>query len=257
MRFKVHIEYEGTKYNGWQLQKGQPTIQGELIKAATKVFKTENLEFYGAGRTDAGVHAVGQVAHLEVQTTLITDHIRQKMNEELPADINILKVEKAEADFHARHDAKARSYIYQISKRRTALGRKYAWWIGEKLDIKKMKEAATLFAGMHDFQSFADDTPEEKSTKVSLSFVDIYEEGGVITIHVVGSHFLWKMVRRMVGVLVEVGKGKLETSQVSQFLKTKSAEPARMTAPAIGLFLERIYYGEERIKREPKKLILI
>jgi tRNA pseudouridine38-40 synthase len=256
MRFKVYIEYEGTRYNGWQLQKGQPTIQGELLKAAIAVFKTENLELYGAGRTDAGVHATEQVAHLEVQTTLIPDHIRLKLNENLPNDINILKVEPTTPNFHARHSAKARSYVYQITKRRTVFGRKYAWWVADKLDIAKMKEAAIIFAGMHDFQSFADNNPEEKSTKVALDFVNIHEQGSTISIHIVGSHFLWKMVRRMVGVLVEVGKGKLTTAQVVEFLKNKSPEPARFTAPAAGLFLEKIYYENEKIKQEPKKLLL-
>ncbi len=257
MRFKIHLEYDGTPYKGWQIQKGQPTIQGELLRVATKIFKTENLEFYGAGRTDSGVHAIGQVAHLEVQTSLITDHIRLKLNEELPATINVLKVEKATPNFHARHDAIARSYLYQVSKRRTVFGRKYAWAVAEKLDTNRMKEAATIFAGMHNFQSFAADSPDDKSMQVALNFVDIYEEGNVILFHLVGSHFLWHMVRRMVGVLVEVGKGKLTTVQVNQFLNTLSPEPARLTAPATGLFLERVYYANEKIKREPKRLIWI
>lgn len=255
MRFKISLEYEGTKYSGWQLQKEQKTIQGELLAAAQTIFKTEKLEFYGAGRTDAGVHAICQVAHLEVQTSLIPDHIRQKMNEALPSDINILKIEKVNPEFHARHDATARSYIYQISRRRSAFGKKFSWWVKDKLDVKQMQAAAKLFVGLKDFQSFSDDTPEEKSTQVELMFIDIYEEGSLIIFHIVGSHFLWKMVRRIVGVLTEVGKGNMTLEQVKEFFAKYSNEPAKLTMPPTGLFLERVYYGTEKIKHDFQRFL--
>jgi tRNA pseudouridine38-40 synthase len=257
MRFKVYLEYDGTRYNGWQLQKGQPTIQGEVLKAAQTVFHTDKVEFYGAGRTDAGVHALNQVAHLDVQTTLIPEHIRQKLNENLPTEINILKVEKVEQDFHARHDAVARSYVYYVSRRRTAFGKKYSHFVADKLNIKKMQSAAQLFVGLKDFRSFSDDTPEEKSTKVDLHFIDIYEEGNLIAFHMVGSHFLWKMVRRIVGILLEVGKGKVSEDDIKVFFETDSKEPAKRTVPPCGLFLEKIYYGEEKIKHDFLRLFRI
>ena len=202
---------------------------------------------YGSGRTDAGVHALCQVAHLEVNTMLAPEIIRMKLNDELPADINILEVEKADPSFHARHDAEYRSYIYQISKRRSAFAKPFVWWIKDRLNVEKMKNAAAHLAGMNDFASFAERDEQEKSTKVNLNEVVIAEEGDLIIIKISGSHFLWKMVRRIVGVLVEVGRGNLTADDVKRFLERFSEEPAKYTAPPSGLFLENIYYpGETR-----------
>jgi tRNA pseudouridine38-40 synthase len=259
MRFKIYLEYDGTRYSGWQQQKGQQTIQGELLKVAQTIFHTDKIEFYAAGRTDAGVHASNQVAHLDLDahTSLIPEHIRQKFNEILPTDINILKVEKADTTFHARHDATARSYVYYVCRRKTVFGRKYSHYVAEKLDLKKMQSAAKLFIGLKDFQSFSDDDPEEKSTKVNLLTCEIVAEGNLIMFHLVGSHFLWKMVRRVVGVLIEVGKGKISEDDIKVFFETDSAEPAKRTVPAHGLFLEKVYYAEEKIRTDFSKLLQI
>ncbi len=245
-RFKLYVEYEGTRYSGWQVQKNARTVQGELIGAMKKVFKTDDFELYGAGRTDAGVHALQQIAHLEVKTMLAPEIIRMKVNDELPADVNLMEVEKASANFHARHDAVTRSYIYQISRRRTALGKKYVWWIKERLDVKKMEQALQLFVGMKNMQSFTDDDPEEKSTKVLIDKIEVRQAGDLILIRIVGSHFVWKLVRRIVGVAAEVGRGKLSLEHVQRLLTTKSEEPTRLTAPPSGLFLEKIYYKGEK-----------
>ena len=213
-RFKVYLEYEGTRYSGWQVQKNARTVQGELTGAMRTVFKTEKLEFLGAGRTDAGVHALLQIAHLDVHTMLGPEIIRMKVNDELPADINILEVEKAPPSFNARHDATARSYLYQISRRRTAFGKRYVWWIKDSLNVQLMQETCHLFKGMKDLQSFTDDDPEEKSTRVLIEEVMVKEAGDLLLIRIVGSHFLWKLVRRIVGVLAEVGQGKLNRHEV-------------------------------------------
>jgi tRNA pseudouridine38-40 synthase len=137
-KFKLYIEYDGTRYSGWQKQQNARTIQGEILKAANQVFNDERIDLQGSGRTDGGVHAIYQVAHLEVRTMLAPEIIKLKLNDNLPYDINILEVEKTSRDFHARHSAIKRSYIYQISQRRTAFGKNYVWWIKDKLDIKKM-----------------------------------------------------------------------------------------------------------------------
>jgi len=245
-RFKLYVEYEGTRYSGWQVQKNARTVQGELIGAMKKVFKTDDFELYGAGRTDAGVHALQQIAHLEVKTMLGPEIIRVKVNDELPTDVNLIEVEKAAANFHARHDAVARSYLYQISRRRTALGKKYVWWIKDKLDLKKMEAALQLFVGMKNMQSFTDDDPEEKSTKVLVDVIEVKQAGDLILIRIIGSHFVWKLARRIVGVAAEVGRGKLWHEDVQRFLTMKSEEPARLTAPPSGLFLEKIYYKGEK-----------
>ncbi len=247
MRFKLYIEYEGTQYSGWQVQKNVRTVQGKLLEAAEKIFKNQKVDIQGSGRTDAGVHALCQVAYLEVKSVLAPGIIRMKFNDELPPDINILEVEKTNPKFHARHDAISRSYLYQISKRRTAFEKNYVWWIRDKLNFVKIQSAAKLFLGMHDFASFTDEDHEEKSTKVLIEDVQIKENGELILVRIVGSHFLWKMVRRMIGVLVEIGRGKLSENDLKQFLQSKSREPARFTAPPSGLFLEQVIYEGEKL----------
>jgi tRNA pseudouridine38-40 synthase len=245
-RFKLFIEYDGTRYSGWQIQKNARTVQGELSSAIGKVLDSADFELYGAGRTDAGVHALRQVAHLEAQTMLAPEILRRKINDELPADVNILEIEKASPQFHARHDAVARSYLYQISRRRTAFGKKLVWWIKDPLDIENMRKTADLFVGMKDFQSFTADDPEEKSTKVQVEQIEIREHGDLVLLRFLGSHFLWKMVRQIVGVIAEVGRGKLTVEQARSFLDHRSNQPATFTAPPSGLFLERIYYPRDK-----------
>ncbi len=256
-RFKLSLEYEGTRYSGWQKQNNAKTVQGTLLKAAGEVFPGAKFDIQGSGRTDSGVHALRQVAHLEVKTMLAPEIIRMKLNDKLPHDINILKVEKANPKFHARHDAVARSYIYQISKRRTAFGKNYVWWIKDKLDVTAMAGAAQLFEGMHDFDSFSDDDKEEKSTKVLIEEVKLKEDEDLIIIKIIGSHFLWKMVRRIVGVLVEVGRGKQNKDDILFYLNNKSNVPAKYTAPPSGLYLEQVIYKEEKLRTEINPLIKI
>jgi len=245
-RFKLTIEYSGTRYSGWQIQKNARTVQGEIDLAVRDATGERDVEIYGSGRTDAGVHAMAQVAHLDVNTTLAIDALRRRINDALPSDINVLRIEKVRHKFHARHDAVARSYIYQVSRRRTAFGKPFVWWVKEDLDIMRMREAARPLVGHHDFQSFSDDDPDEKSTAVLVEGLEIHEDGDLIVIHIEGSHFIWKMVRRIVGVLVEVGRGGMTTAEAAALLTERSSAPARLTAPASGLFLERVYYPGDR-----------
>ncbi len=247
MRFKLYLEYDGTKYSGWQIQNNAKTIQGTIISSIESAFsklKGTNKfeELHGAGRTDSGVHALEQVAHLECKTVLSPAILKMKVNYELPSDINILEVEKAGHNFHARHSATARQYLYRISKRRTAFEKRYVWWVRDKLDVEVMKQASSILLGMHDFNSFCDDDPGEKSTRVYVEKLDITDEEDVIQIRILASHFLWKMVRRIVGTLAEVGRGTLSVEQISEYLEKFSPEPAKYTAPPSGLFLEKIFY---------------
>ncbi len=257
MRFKLYIEYEGTRYSGWQMQKNAKSIQGKILEAVKKIFGKTKIELKGSGRTDAGVHALCQVAHLDVNTMLAPEIIKMKLNDELPFDINILEVEKATPNFHARHDAKLRSYIYQISTRRTAFGKPFVWWIKDKLDFDKMNKAAKLIIGMHDFISFADKDEDENSTKVLVKDIQLKKEDDLILIRIIASHFLWKMVRRIVGVLVEIGRGKLNENDLKNFLQTKSNEPAKLTAPPSGLFLEKVIYNNENLPDDFSALMKI
>src|SRR5437773_1853350 len=155
MRFKLTIEYAGTRFSGWQIQKNARTVQGEIDRAVRTVTRRNDFELYGSGRTDAGVHALAQVAHLDVSTTLAPDSLRGRINDELPADINVLAAAIVPHRFHARHDAVARAYLYQIALRRTAFAKPYVWWVKEPLDLDRMRAAARAFVGMRDFQSFA------------------------------------------------------------------------------------------------------
>lgn len=247
-RYRLTIEYAGTRYSGWQIQKNAKTVQGELHRALADMLGKTTFETYGSGRTDAGVHALGQVAHLDTAATLPPATLVTRINERLPADINVIDADRVPPRFHARHSAVARSYVYQIAKRRTAFAKPFVWWVREPLDLAAMRVAAASLTGFSDFRSFTDDDPEEKSTQVLLEEITIAEDGALILVRVVGSHFLWKMVRRIVGVLVDVGRGGLKAAEVTSLLGGRSDLPPRLTAPASGLFLERVYYepGEAR-----------
>jgi tRNA pseudouridine38-40 synthase len=246
-RFKLLIEYSGTRYSGWQIQKNARTVAGEIDRAIREVTRRPEFELYGAGRTDAGVHALAQVAHLELYTDLPPESLRHRVNDALPTDIYIRRVEKAPHRFHARHDAEARSYLYQIARRKTAFFKPYVWWIKEALDIARMREAARPFVGMQNYAAFSADEPGEKSTKVLVDRLEIAEDGDLILVRIVGSHFLWRMVRRIVGVLAAVGRHELTSAQAAGFLDGERSDlPATLTAPASGLFLEGVYYrGDE------------
>lgn len=247
MKLKLFVEYDGTGYSGWQKQNNAKTIQGTLIRAVENAFAKSRgagrlIDLQGSGRTDSGVHAIEQIAHLECETMIAPHILKMKINDELPADINILEIEKAESNFHARHSAVSRQYLYRISRRRSAFEKRFIWWIKDDLNIKKIREAGSLFPGMHDFKSFSDPDKENKSTKVLVESVEISEEDDIILIRIRASHFLWKMVRRIVGTFAEAGRSNLGISEISGFLKKYSEIPAGLTAPPSGLFLEKVYY---------------
>jgi tRNA pseudouridine38-40 synthase len=241
-RFRLTIEYAGTRYSGWQIQKNAKTVQGELHRALAGALGKASFDTYGAGRTDAGVHALGQVAHLDTSANLPPATLIARVNDALPADINVIAAERVAPRFHARHSAIARGYLYQISRRRTAFDKPYVWWVKDDLNLDAMRDAARALVGFGDFRAFTDDDPEEKSTKVLVDDISITEQDSRILIRVVGSHFLWRMVRRIVGVLVEVGRGGLKPADVAALLASDSDLPPKLTAPASGLFLERVYY---------------
>jgi tRNA pseudouridine38-40 synthase len=241
-RYRLTIEYAGTRYSGWQVQQNARTVQGELLRAAREAAGAAAPDLQGSGRTDAGVHALEQVAHLDLPRAVPPEVLRRGMNDVLPADINVLRIEPVPHRFHARHDALSRSYLYQVSRRRTAFAKPLVWWVKDELDVRSMREAADAFVGMHDFRSFTDSDPEETSTKVRLEAVEVKEDGALVLVRVTGSHFVWKLVRRLVGVLVEVGRHRLTVEDVEGFLERPSPIPARLTAPPSGLFLERVVY---------------
>jgi tRNA pseudouridine38-40 synthase len=247
--WRLDIEYEGTRYGGWQKQPHARTVQGEIIKAAES-FLNVTADVGGAGRTDAGVHALHQVAHLRANLKSRPPSIKQLhagINSALPHDITLLKVQPAPPGFHARHDAIARSYLYQISTRRTAFGKPYVWWVRDKLNVDEMAAAAELIVGKHDFASFCESRDPSASTLVQVDSAQIVTAGSLILFRIVASHFLWKMVRRVVGSLAEVGRGKISVVRFSELLQSFSNEPAALTAPPSGLFLERVLYKGDKL----------
>jgi tRNA pseudouridine38-40 synthase len=241
-RFRLDVEYVGTRYRGWQVQKNARTVQGDLNEAVRRASGRGDFETCGSGRTDAGVHALQQVAHLDLETRMPPETLRRALNDELPADINVLAVAKVTREFHARHSAIARSYLYQIARRRTAFGKPFVWWVRDPLELERLRTAGRLFEGMHDFRSFADADPARRSTRVRVESVEVAESGDLVLVRVLGSHFLWKMVRRVVGVMVEVARGGMPLPEAELMLRQPSERPAELTAPPSGLFLERVYY---------------
>src|SRR5689334_5796082 len=232
--YKLTIEYEGTRYSGWQAQGNTPkTVQGHLIRAATQVLG--EVDVGGAGRTDAGVHAAGQVAHLRAHRAVDPLQLTRKLNDLLPPDINVLAGDR----FHARHDAKTRVYLYQIATRRTAFAKNFVWWVKDRLNLEAMERAAKSIEGRHDFTAFSDKRiKEDESRIVVVERCETIMADNLILIRIEASHFLWKMVRKLVSFLVEVGRGNERANPLE---RNEAWQP---TAPPSGLFLEAITYGE-------------
>jgi tRNA pseudouridine38-40 synthase len=252
--WRLELEYEGTRYAGWQAQPHARTVQGELMKAAEQ-FLNARVEVGGSGRTDAGVHALRQVAHLKSNPAGRAPeaaHLKAGLNKLLPHDVNVLRVSQARPSFHARHDALSRYYVYQIATRRTAFGKPFVWWVRDRLDVKSMQTACGLIEGRHDFSSFCESPGEQRSTLVEVVRAELGVEGGLLLFRVGASHFLWKMVRRLVGALVEVGRGNLSAEEFGGLFQRYSNAPAAWTAPPSGLFLERVLYEGDPAPGPPR-----
>lgn len=247
--WKLTIEYDGSRYSGWAEQSNARTVMGELRKAV-EIFLGARAEIAGSGRTDAGVHAGAQVAHVkaDVKRRIAPEQFLRVVNDELPFDIAVLSIEAAKPGFHARHDAIARRYVYQISTRKCAFSKKYVWWVKSPLDAKAMSEAAALVAGRHNFVRFRarDDARPNESTIVEVHSSEIVVQDALILYRIEASHFLWRMVRRLSGCIVKVGLGELTVEQFKQLIANRGPahDVAAWTAPAAGLFLESVTYPD-------------
>jgi tRNA pseudouridine38-40 synthase len=244
--YRLTLEYEGTRYHGWQEQKNARSVAGELRKAVEEAGAVVK-DLGGSGRTDAGVHALAQVAHLRLARAVDPEPFRRAVNDLLPPDIHVLALAPVSDKFHARHSAGSRSYLYQISRRRTALAKRWVWWVKRPLDDQRMGQAAALLAGRHDFRLFCEKPGEQPSTVVVVESIELATPGALILIRLTASHFLWKMVRRVVGTLVQVGAGELDVPGFAALLggtapRSGRGLPAEWTAPPSGLFLERVLY---------------
>src|SRR5262245_5668239 len=198
--YRLDLEYDGTRYRGWQEQQNARSIAGELKRAIGDAGGAV-VELGGAGRTDAGVHALHQVAHLRLREPVDPKRFRLAVNDLLPHDIHLLAIRQVSDRFHARHDAVLRAYVYQISTRRTALAKKHVWWIKRPLDVAAIERAAARIPGMHDFVNFCERPQDQASTKALVERAEVTTDGALIVVRIVASHFLWRMVRRLVGAL--------------------------------------------------------
>lgn len=237
-RVRLIVAYDGTNYHGWQVQNNGITIESELNRCLTELL-AEPIEVIGASRTDAGVHALGNVAVFDTNARMPAEKISYALNQRLPEDIRIQKSEEVSADWHPRYCESRKTYEYRIYRGEFALPTKrlYSLFTYHKLDVEKMQMAADFFVGEHDFKSFCQVNAQVKSTIRTVTEVKVYEEGPDVIIRVTGNGFLYNMVRIMAGTLLEVGQGKRSHWEIPDMIAACNREAAGPTAPAHGLTL--------------------
>ena len=238
--YRLVVEYDGGRYSGFQSQKNARTVAGELAASIGAVIGRA-VTIIGAGRTDAGVHAEGQVVNFLASPGRDPQRLRDDVNERLPADINVVAVDLAPRDFHARSHATSRLYRYQILRRRDAFRKAYAWWVKQPIDFARVAAEAVSIVGQHDFASFTDET--DVDTMVRIGGAVWSEAGDLLLFRVSADHFVYKMVRRLVGAMVEVGCGRARPGLLADLIaEPRFGATAEITAPPAGLFLERVTY---------------
>jgi len=240
---KLTIEYDGTLYHGWQVQPGLVTIQGVVQDCLARILG-HPVYVQGAGRTDAGVHAIGQTAHFRCESKHSSAVIMRALNALLPDDIVIRQAEDVHPSFHAQFDAKEKEYRYYLlcQPERSAFFRRYALFVPTPLDLDQMRNALARIVGRHDFFSFSTAGDERENTVRTITSADIGQEGHLVAITVRGEGFLHKMVRRIVGTLLEVGRGRMGADQITQILQARDKRLAGPSAPPHGLFLMSVRY---------------
>lgn len=240
---RLKLQYDGTCYHGWQAQKNVRTVQGELI-AAIKKMTGEEVDLIGASRTDKGVHALGQVANFHTSRSIPASAFLKGLNSLTPEDIFILEAEVVPENFNTRFDAKSKMYVYQILNAKTPsiYHRRFCWFLQDRLDIRAMREAAKYLKGQHDFKSFQASSPDSGSTVRTVYNLHILQKRDFIWIFIKANAFLYKMVRNIVGTLVEIGQKKRKIEEMPEILAARDRRAAGITAPAQGLFLARVYY---------------
>ncbi len=248
------IEYKGTNFAGWQVQPGKRTVQGEIEKALQNIFG-QKIQIFGSGRTDSGVHAIGQTAHFDGASSVFNKFIvNGKLNKEklilainanLPVDVKVLKLKKVAGNFHARFNVKEKIYLYKLQTNTNISSPLLAGLVGtckKSLDIQKMREGAKFLIGEHDFTSFSSTKTEVEDFVRTINYIKIRKESDIVTFEISGNGFLYNMVRIIVGTLVDVGTGKIEPEKIKTILESKSRSCAGKTAPAEGLYLKKVKY---------------
>lgn len=246
-KFKLVIAYDGTAYQGWQVQKTGTGVQEKIEAALAKLFPSRP-RLHSSSRTDTGVHALGMVAHVEIpraELKMTARKLALALNAWLPADIRVMKAARAPKSFHARFDATGKQYRYFVWNHpaMNPLLRTTAWHVVREVDVEAMRSAAKLFLGRHDFKSFAGTRSYEMASTVrTLTRCDIRKIGPLLTFTIEGDGFLYKMCRGIVGTLVQIGQGKIQVDEIKRILAKKDRRVAGMTAPAHGLVLWKVYY---------------
>jgi tRNA pseudouridine38-40 synthase len=243
---RLLLEYDGTRYHGWQRQLDDATIQGVLEDALARLAQ-ERVAVIGSGRTDAGVHARGQVANFRTGSAIPLKAFHQGLNSMLPKDIAVLEAREAEPSFHARKSARAKTYEYRILNRstRSPLHRNYAWWLAPHLDLGAMAEAAAVLPGEHNFTAFrASGSDNKNPVRRVLAAAWRDEPGGWLSFTITATGFLRGMVRSLVGTMVEAGRGKAAPAILAELLASGARHLAGPTAPPQGLYLVEVFYGE-------------
>lgn len=241
--FKLTVAYDGTHYCGWQRQLNGPTIEGELVKACEQIFKNP-FNIIGSSRTDAGVHALGQVVSLEVESDILLSKLVPAINHYLPRDIVVQDSQEVGLDFHPRYMAKEKTYSYKIYNARVPLPQlsRYTYFYYKTLDIELMKHATKHFIGEHDFIAFSTLGSSVKTTIRTIYRCEVIENEGIIEIIVNGNGFLYNMVRIIAGTLIQVGLGRIMPEEIPKIIASKDRSKAGKTAPANGLTLVEIKY---------------
>lgn len=242
-RIKLTIAYDGTNYCGWQIQPNGITIE-EVLNHTLSKMTGENIQIIGASRTDSGVHALGNVAVFDTETTIPAEKIAVALNQRLPDDIVIIQSEEVPLDFHPRYCDCSKTYEYHIINTRIPVPTKRLtnYFVSYPLDIENMRQAASYLVGTHDFVSFCNVRTDVENTVRTITALDILTNGNEITIRITGNGFLYNMVRIIVGTLIRVGRGFYEPEKVKEILEAKDRKAAGVTAPAHGLMLVEIKY---------------
>ncbi len=241
---KLTIEYDGKCYNGWQKQANKLNIQGEIEKAIYNITK-EDVDLIGSGRTDAGVHALGQVANFKTNSKIAIEKLPLAINSQLKNSIVIKEAEDVDERFHSRYNAKHKTYRYIInnSKCGTAIYRNLEYSYPFKLDVKKMEQASKYFEGEHDFKAFKSSGTSSKNSVRTIYKAIVKQEGEKIIIELTGNGFLYNMVRIISGTLLDVGLGKIKPEEISEIIESKNRQRAGKTLPPYGLYLVEVNYN--------------
>jgi tRNA pseudouridine38-40 synthase len=242
--YKLIIQYDGGRYKGWQrLGRGENTIQGK-IESVLSELTGKKIEIIGSSRTDAGVHAYAQIANFKTDGDYTPAEVKEYLNRYLPHDISIQEVTLADGNFHARFNAKGKTYLYKIWNQEypNPFMRKYSMHVPNKLDLNRMRSAAQYFIGEHDFTAFSNPKTNKKTMFRTIYSIGIEETGGFTQIRVTGDGFLYNMVRKMVGLLIAVGSGEVDGDAIPQIIASKERSRAGYIADACGLYLESIAY---------------